>query len=406
MRQFVFGILAAALALWGYQRWQEPGQQAPGQVDAAKVSGAGQGTGGGESGLILKPASNEAGRLDDMIGRGPTSGDNTPVDGRVDTVVAALENGNAAGIDAAWVLLAGGLPLTDRQRLVGLVQPRPGADGDFAALLAALGTRNTFLFSAEGRELATRAFGALGALGDEAKCAGGSKLVTLCLRGRIEKGDVQQRQFVDDLYRMHRSVVDRWLCDPANVTRARSHTIEAGKGLGAVASKFRREGIYVDAGCLAVLNRIHNPNLVRAGQQIKVPVEPIKAVLEKRSFSLAVYVGDDLLRLYWVGHGAEDKTPVTEFTVVEKKEHPPWTAPNGRVYPYGHPENILGEYFIKFEHPSYVGFGAHGTPQPETLCTMSSAGCIRMGAADIEDLFQILPRGAKVEVRANEAPLR
>lgn len=402
MRQFVFGILAAALALWGYQRWQDAGAQVPGKVDAATRP-----EGGGEAGLHLGPApdaSGDAVRLDDVLGGGGASADTAgKEDGTVDAVVAAIENGNPVGIDAAWVLLGGGLKLGDRQRLVSLLQPK---GEDFASQLRALGTRNAFLNSPEGREQAQRAYAALGSLADADKCAGGSQLITLSLRGRIEKDDKVQRQLVDELYRAHRAVVDRWLCDPANVTRARSHTIEAGKGLGVVANKFRREGIMVDATSLAVLNRIHNPNVVHVGQQIKVPVDPIKAVLEKRSFALAVYVGDDLLRLYWVGHGADDKTPVTEFTVIEKQEKPEWTAPDGHRYAYGQPENILGEYFIKFQHPSYVGFGAHGTPYPDTICTMSSAGCIRMRAADIDDLFKVLPRGAKVEVRASEAPRR
>jgi lipoprotein-anchoring transpeptidase ErfK/SrfK len=36
---------------------------------------------------------------------------------------------------------------------------------------------------------------------------------------------------------------------------------------------------------------------------------------------------------------------------------------------------------------------------PETIGTQSSAGCIRMLDADIEELFRLLPRKAKVEIR-------
>jgi lipoprotein-anchoring transpeptidase ErfK/SrfK len=140
-------------------------------------------------------------------------------------------------------------------------------------------------------------------------------------------------------------------------------------------------------------------NAIQVDQRIKAPIEPIHAVVEKRSFLMAVYVGDAILRLYWVGHGADDKTPVTEFTVSEKLENPPWYAPDGKVYAFGDPKNILGKYFIKFASASYSGFGAHGTPQPETVGTMASAGCIRMYDKDIEELFRLLPRRAKVEVR-------
>jgi hypothetical protein len=169
--------------------------------------------------------------------------------------------------------------------------------------------------------------------------------------------------------------------------------------LQVIATRFRKEGIQVEEGTLALLNRIHNINAVQFGQRIKAPVDPISAVLEKRSFLLALYVGDTILRLYWVGHGENDKTPVTEFTVVDKIANPPWYAPDNKVYAYGDPKNILGKYFIKFSNPSYSGFGAHGTPLPETIGTMSSAGCIRMYDNDIEELYKVLPRKAKVVVR-------
>ena len=200
------------------------------------------------------------------------------------------------------------------------------------------------------------------------------------------------------------SRVDRcWICNPANVAGARSYTVGSGDSLARIAAKFRRQDIKVESGTIAVLNRIHNPNLLQVGQQLKIPVAPVVAVVEKRSYAMMLFVGEELLRLYWIGHGENDRTPVTEFTVAEKQPRPQWTAPDGNVYPYGHPKNILGEYFIKFRHPQYTGFGAHGTPMPETICTQSSMGCIRMFAPDIAELFKILPRGAKVVVRASES---
>jgi lipoprotein-anchoring transpeptidase ErfK/SrfK len=303
-----------------------------------------------------------------------------------------------AAVSLGWAALAtnaGAAP-----ELVAALTPQ---GKDFAAQLAALGADNSFLHSAEGRALATSALAAAMALPDAEAVAAGSKLISLSLRGRIDRANTQARACVDEAYRKYRVRADRWVCDPANVAGSRSYTIGDGDTLGKVASKFRREKIPVESGTLAVLNRISNENTVQVGQQIKVPVDPIYAVVEKRSFSLAVYVGDSLLRLYWIGHGADDKTPVADFTVGDKQPRPQWTAPNGDVYPYGDPRNILGEYFIKFRHPSYTGFGAHGTPMPDTICTMSSMGCIRMLAPDIQELFKILPRDARISVRASES---
>ncbi|MCA8950608.1 MAG: L,D-transpeptidase family protein, partial [Planctomycetes bacterium] len=304
-------------------------------------------------------------------------------------------------IDQGWTVLASGrLTGGPADRIVGaLVQ-----DGEFAAMAARLGSRNAFLHHAAGRKFAEQTFAAAMALPDADAVAAGTKVLDLCLRGPIEKADTAARAVVNSAYAAYRVRVDRWLCDPANVAGARSYTVASGDSLNGIARKFRNEGLLVDEGTIAVLNRIHNKNAIRVGQRLKVPAEPIHSVVEKRSFSLAVYVGDLLLRLYWVGHGQNDRTPVAQFEVGNKQPRPQWTAPDGNVYPYGHPQNILGEYFITFLHPSYSGFGAHGTPMPETIGTMSSMGCIRMHAQDIAELFEILPRGSVVEVRASEAP--
>ena len=61
---------------------------------------------------------------------------------------------------------------------------------------------------------------------------------------------------------------------------------------------------------------------------------------------------------------------------------------------------MLGDYFVKFAHPSYTGFGAHGTNREETVGTMKSMGCIRMYDRDIREYFSFVPRGSKVLVRA------
>ncbi|MBM4062083.1 MAG: LysM peptidoglycan-binding domain-containing protein, partial [Planctomycetes bacterium] len=272
---------------------------------------------------------------------------------------------------------------------------------DFPALLGQLGTGNVFLHSREGRALAERALGAAMAMPDPEAVAAGTRLLDLAVRGRIDKQDHGARGFVDEAYRQHRLRVDRWLCNPANVQGARSYTVARGDVLARIAARFRREKILVEDGTLAVLNGIRNPDALMVGQRLKVPLDPIHCVVEKRSFSLAVYVGPSLLRLYWIGHGEHDKTPVAEFTVAEKVEKPQWTAPDGNVWPYGHPNNILGEYYVTLQHPGHDGFGVHGTPMPETIGTMSSMGCIRMHAPDIAELFRLLPRGTKFVVRAS-----
>ena len=392
MRAFVLGLLVAASVWWFYGGSSGAAANGP-QPPAA--------TSGGASLPLLDGLGEAPGKpVSPLKAPEPGAPVATPVPlPAIDDLLVSLTKGEPAAIAQAWAALATGSG-AGRERLVAALRPH---GEEFPKLLAALGPDNAFLHSAEGRGIAVKAVAAAMALPDPQAVPAGTQLLTLMLRGRITKEDVAARACVDAAYEQHRVRVDRWLCDPGNVAGARSYTVAKGDSLARIAQRFRKEGLPVEDGTLAVLNRIHNPNALQVGQKIKVPASPIVGVLEKRSFGFAIYVGDQLLRLYWVGHGENDRTPLVEFTVGEKQPQPAWTAPNGRIYAYGQPENILGEYFIKFLHDTYVGFGAHGTTLPQTICTMSSAGCIRMLDADIADLFKILPRGAKVVVRATES---
>ena len=401
MRAFIFGLLVAAGLMWWLGGSGGDAKVAPSTPPSspATLDGVlGSSEGAAPSLSAGSPAGSPAGGAASSPagGAGPQ-----PVAG-LEQILEAVGQRQAAAISRAFAWIPSAAA-ADRQRLVAALQP---SSEDFEALLGGLGEDNGFLHSAEGRGIASKVAAAAMALSDNLAITAGTRLLNLTLRGHITREDAAARAFVDDVYRQYRIRVDRWLCDPTNVAGARSHTVAKGEPLARIAAKFRKEGIKVEDGTLAVLNRIANPNSIQPGQKLKVPVAPLRAVLEKRSFSLAVYVGEDLLRVYWVGHGEHDRTPVTEFVVDEKQPQPSWTSPDGQVYGYGHPKNILGEYFIKLRHSTYSGFGAHGTPEPSTICTMSSMGCIRMLAPDIADLFVILPRGCTVTVRASESMRR
>ncbi|MAD33572.1 MAG: hypothetical protein CMJ88_07425 [Planctomycetes bacterium] len=392
MRQFVFGVLVAAFAWWGYGKWTQSevmAQPASNRVTANKPARGSMSEFLGaaapvavESDLAAQPSA------------APDPAGSLPSD--LEELIALVKRGDAAAISTAWLAVAAGRLGVHHDGLVALLRPR--GDG-FEEHLAALGSNNAFLRSAEGRAAARAATAAAMALPDAEAIAAGSDLIYRMACGRIGRADLEWRKVVEEARVQHRIRVDRWLCNPTNVAGARSYTVKAGDSLDRIARRFRKEGLKVESGTIAILNRIRNANALKVGQRLKVPVAPISAILEKDSFALMVFCGDQLMRLYWVGHGANDHTPVTEFEVIAKQERPDWTSPDGNLYAYGDPKNVLGEYFIKFGHAQYAGFGAHGTPDEDTICTESSMGCIRMFAPDIKELFHVLPRGAKVVVR-------
>ena len=282
--------------------------------------------------------------------------------------------------------------------LAALVSRTDNLDG----MLAVLGKGNSFLHSEVGRKAGREAVARILKLNPESSVALMSALLEQCMRGSLKKTDTDAGAFIDEVYRKHKVLVDRVVFSPANLRKARSHPVRKGETLDGIARRYRKQGVNVEGWTLCYMNRISRPNRLRAGVTIKIPVEPIWAKIEKESFLMAVYVGETIVRLYWVAHGADDKTPIASFTVGAKLENPDWYAPDGNTYPFGHPKNVLGKYFVKFSHESYQGFGAHGTSEPESIRTKASLGCLRLYDADIREFSRFVPRGSKVVIASTQ----
>jgi lipoprotein-anchoring transpeptidase ErfK/SrfK len=403
MRSFVLGMLIAAVVclLWVFFR---SGPEVQGGSPAAAQAAPVENQAGFES-LI------QAGSAAEPVAQQPAApqpGAQQPAPpqqpaplAEVAVPTAAPSTAAPADIGACWRELADPAVAPGRRAAVAAaLAALPVANLEQA--MVKLGATNATLRSDEGRQVLRRAAELAASLPDEQSVVALSRLVERLMQGPVDRANAHERGTVDQVYGMLKERVDRWVCNPSNVTRARSYKVQSGDSLARIATRFRKEGVLVEEGTLQVLNRIRNPKALQVGQQIKIPVDPIHTVVEKRSYLMAVYLGDVILRLYWVGHGAGDNTPLVEFRIADKLKDPQWYSPvDGNVYPYGHPKNILGKYFVKFAHDAHPGFGAHGTPMPETIGTMSSLGCIRMLDPDIEEFFTLIPRDSKVVVRAS-----
>lgn len=126
----------------------------------------------------------------------------------------------------------------------------------------------------------------------------------------------------------------------------------------------------------------------------------------KEAFALLLRDGDELFKLYDVGIGRQNRTPKGTFTVTSKQKEPAWTPP-GKIIPYGDPENVLGTRWLGLTptgdtDPNLRGYGIHGTWEPETVGTAASEGCVRMKNEEVNELFDLVPRGTPVRIR-NEA---
>jgi LysM repeat protein len=138
---------------------------------------------------------------------------------------------------------------------------------------------------------------------------------------------------------------------------------------------------------------------IRVGQKLRIPHGTVELAVLKTDFLLVATLDGTYLKAWDVGTGREDRTPESTFKIAERIEKPTWYAPDGKVYPFGEKENILGTRWMGFERTEqFAGFGIHGTALPETIGTESSAGCIRMRNEDVEEVYDLVPEGTIVTI--------
>ncbi|MFD1183855.1 L,D-transpeptidase family protein [Paenibacillus timonensis] len=111
--------------------------------------------------------------------------------------------------------------------------------------------------------------------------------------------------------------------------------------------------------------------------------EPYETIVDTKEHVLAVVSGNVLIRSYPVGLGG-DRTPEGTFAISEKVVNP-----NGKDD---------GEFGSRGMQLSDTNYAIHGTNEPDSIGKDESLGCIRMGKKDVEELFDLVPKGTKVKI--------
>jgi L,D-transpeptidase catalytic domain len=122
-------------------------------------------------------------------------------------------------------------------------------------------------------------------------------------------------------------------------------------------------------------------------------------VIRRESRRLYLYRNTRFVRRFAIAVGTPAyPTPLGRWSVVMMERHPTWNPPDspwaaglGPVPPG--PANPLGTRWIGLSAP---GIGIHGTPQPWTVGTRASHGCIRMYMREVEWLFARVRLGTPV----------
>jgi LysM repeat protein len=141
-------------------------------------------------------------------------------------------------------------------------------------------------------------------------------------------------------------------------------------------------------------------SVIRPGKTIKVFKGNWKVFVSKKHFKLYLYSGENLFKVYNIGIGKREKTPVGTFEIDVKRKEPAWSM-DGKKIPYGAKENILGTRWMSLKPVSVSdstlkGYGIHGTWASDEIGKENNVGCIRLDNDDINELFMIVPSHTKV----------
>ncbi len=159
-----------------------------------------------------------------------------------------------------------------------------------------------------------------------------------------------------------------------------------------------RFGVQAEVGLVRLVNGLKRDTLT-VGQKLLVPRQPLALQVDADEHGLVAWIGDVAVAAYRVGLGRDGRTPRRSFTVEVKQENPAWFY-GGRTIPFGDPENILGTRWMGFDNqPEASGFGIHGTSLPDSIGKDESMGCVRMRNGEVEELFDMVPRGTTVTVQ-------
>jgi LysM repeat protein len=181
----------------------------------------------------------------------------------------------------------------------------------------------------------------------------------------------------------------RLVFSTADMPEKTSHVVQRSETLGILAKRYN-----TTTDLIAESNGIRN-NVIRLGASLNILQGEFSVHVSKSRNDLELRLNDRFFKRYVVGTGTDSSTPTGDYLITLRMRHPVWYRPDGRSFPYGHPENLLGTHYLKLNTP---GIGLHGTWEPDSIGSQSSAGCVRLKNEMIEELYKLLPEGTPVRI--------
>ena len=155
---------------------------------------------------------------------------------------------------------------------------------------------------------------------------------------------------------------------------------------------FRQIGMAAAMAMAAIATQAMGQTAETKQQTAQAHKRVIVVSLEDRK--LALVEDGRVVKIYTVAVGKPSTpSPVGTFTIERRVMNPSYSH-DGRVVAPG-PGNPVGTRWMGL---SIRGYGIHGTNAPSSIGKAASHGCIRMGRADLEDLYAQVEVGDTVEL--------
>ncbi len=176
------------------------------------------------------------------------------------------------------------------------------------------------------------------------------------------------------------------------------YEVVSGDNLIRIRQKFLARGIRLQPGWVVLFNHKHSTT-IRLKEKLKIPTTPLRVEVWRDARVAGVFTGEVPVRLYSVSVGKQTRdaeTPLGSFTLGIHEPEPVFWRQDAPALPFGHPENPLGTRWLGFKEETSYGF--HGTNSEDTIGSFETLGCIRMHNKDVEELYSLLPDGARIVI--------
>ena len=189
---------------------------------------------------------------------------------------------------------------------------------------------------------------------------------------------------------------------------SQSYVVKKGDSFARITN---REKLAIDWRFIQRINQIASEKALRADMRLKLAHGPFDGEVIKADYRFNIYAGTGSERVmvasFICGVGTNDSTPVGTFKVRtgSKLIDPEWSNPRtGEKFKSNDPKNPIGERWIGLqgttpETAKFTGYGIHGTVEPQSIGKQMSMGCVRLGDAEVQVVYELIGESSTIVIR-------